>query len=150
MFSRTTTFAGMNVIVRSRSHEAFWPGGLPSCSATKNSGSANPKLAEALAEAEWIVDALLGTGLSRPVEGVMLKVIEAMNAAGRPILALDLPSGLDADTGKPLGAAVRAFATATFVAPKLGFAAHGSAQYTGLVAVIDIGLPRCVLEPYFA
>jgi NAD(P)H-hydrate epimerase len=107
------------------------------------------KLAEALAEADWIVDALLGTGLSRPVEGAISKVIEAMNAAGRPILALDLPSGLDADTGEPLGKAVRAFATATFAAAKLGFSAPGAAAYTGLVAVIDIGLPKCLLEPYF-
>jgi NAD(P)H-hydrate epimerase len=108
------------------------------------------KLANALAEAAWIVDALFGTGLSRPVEGVMSKVIEAMNAGGRPILALDLPSGLDADTGEPLGKAIRAFATATFAAPKLGFTARGAAEYTGRVAVIDIGLPRCLLEPYFA
>jgi NAD(P)H-hydrate repair Nnr-like enzyme with NAD(P)H-hydrate epimerase domain len=53
-------------------------------------------------------------------------VIEALNRSGRPVLALDLPSGLDADTGRPLGVAVRATATATFVAPKLGFAAPGA------------------------
>ena len=64
-----------------------------------------------------------------------------MNRSGKPILALDLPSGLDADTGQPLGVAVRARATATFVAPKLGFAAPGAADYTGEVAVIDIGVP---------
>jgi NAD(P)H-hydrate epimerase len=75
-------------------------------------------------------------------------VIEAMNQAGKPIFALDLPSGLDADTGQPLGAAVRAHATATFVAAKLGFTAPGAADYTGEVAVIDIGLPRCLLAPY--
>jgi NAD(P)H-hydrate epimerase len=71
-----------------------------------------------------------------------------MNQAGKPILALDLPSGLDADTGRPLGAAVHACATATFVASKLGFGAAGASDYTGEVAVIDIGLPRCLLEPY--
>ena len=76
-------------------------------------------------------------------------VIDAMNAAGKPILALDLPSGLDADTGVPLGAAVRAVATATFAAPKLGFSASGAVAYTGQVAVIDIGLPRCLLEPFY-
>ncbi len=94
------------------------------------------------------MDGLLGTGLSRPVEGPLATVIEAMNRSGKPIFALDLPSGLDADTGPPLGVAVRATATATFVAAKLGFAAPGAADYTGEVAVIDIGLPRCLIEPY--
>jgi NAD(P)H-hydrate epimerase len=101
-----------------------------------------------LAQADWLVDGLLGTGLSRPVEGPLCRVIEAMNKSGKPIFALDLPSGLDADSGQPLGVAVRACATATFVAPKLGFSAPGAADYTGVVAVIDIGLPRCLLKPY--
>ena len=87
-------------------------------------------------------------GLSRPVEGPLKAVIEAINDSGKPVFALDLPSGLDADTGRPLGVAVRAEATATFVAPKLGFAAPGAADYTGEVAVIDIGVPRRLLEPF--
>ena len=101
-----------------------------------------------LAGADWVVDALLGTGLTRPVEGILRAVIEAMNRSGKPILALDLPSGLDADTGQPLGVAVRAQATATFVAPKLGFAAPGADAYTGAVTVVDIGVPRAILQPY--
>ena len=107
------------------------------------------RLTMVLADADWLVDGLLGTGLSRPVEGPLRTVIEAMNRSGKPIFALDLPSGLDADTGQPLGVAVRACATATFVAAKLGFTAPGAADYTGEVAIIDIGLPRCLLEPYF-
>jgi NAD(P)H-hydrate epimerase len=103
-----------------------------------------------LAGADWLVDGLLGTGLSRPVEGPLRTVIEAVNASGKPVFALDLPSGLDADTGEPLGVAVRAEATATFVARKLGFSAPGAEDYTGEVAVIDIGLPRRLLEPYYA
>ena len=106
-------------------------------------------LAPILSNADWIVDALLGTGLSRPVEGLLRRAIDAINAAGKPVLALDLPSGLDADTGAPLGAAVRASATATFAGPKLGFSAKGAQAYTGEIAVIDIGLPRCLLEPYY-
>ncbi len=102
----------------------------------------------ALTEADWLVDGLLGTGLSRPVVGPLRSVIEAMNGSGKPIFALDLPSGLDADSGQPLGVAIRACATATFVAPKLGFSAPGAANYTGAVAVIDIGLPRRLLDPY--
>jgi NAD(P)H-hydrate epimerase len=101
-----------------------------------------------LAGADWVVDALLGTGLTRPVEGILRVVIEAMNRSGKPILALDLPSGLDADGGQPLGVAVRARATATFVAPKLGFAAPGVDAYTGKVTVVDIGVPRSLLQPY--
>jgi NAD(P)H-hydrate epimerase len=101
-----------------------------------------------LATADWVVDALLGTGLTRPVEGTLRTVIEAINRCGKPVLALDLPSGLDADIGQPLGAAVRAQATVTFVAPKLGFNAPGADAYTGTVAVVDIGVPRALLEPF--
>jgi NAD(P)H-hydrate epimerase len=101
-----------------------------------------------LAEADWLVDALLGTGLTRPVEGLFHTVISAINRSGKPVLALDLPSGLDADTGQPLGVAVRARATATFVAPKLGFATPGAAAYTGTIKALDIGVPRAILEPY--
>jgi NAD(P)H-hydrate epimerase len=106
------------------------------------------RLSATLGDADWLVDGLLGTGLSRPVDGSLHTVIEAMNHAGKPIFALDLPSGLDADTGQPMGVAVRATATATFVAAKVGFAAPGAADYTGEVAVIDIGLPRLLLEPF--
>jgi NAD(P)H-hydrate epimerase len=106
------------------------------------------RLATSIAATDWIVDGLLGTGLVRPVEGPLSALIELMNSSGKPTLALDLPSGLDADTGCALGVAVRSMATATFVAPKLGFSAAGAADYTGEVAIIDIGLPRRLLEPF--
>src|SRR5690606_9930813 len=67
-----------------------------------------------------IVDALLGTGLDRPVEGAFATAIDALNAAGAPILALDVPSGLDADTGRVMNAAVHADVTVTFVGLKQG------------------------------
>ena len=105
-------------------------------------------LRDRIASAEWLVDALLGTGLSRPVEGPIRAAIEAINDSGRPVFALDLPSGLDADTGTPMGLAVRAEATATFAAAKRGFSAPGALNYTGKVAVIDIGVPRAALEAY--
>ncbi len=100
----------------------------------------------ALNQAEWLVDGVFGTGLSRPIAGLARQVIEHMNHSGKPILALDLPSGLDADTGHAPGIAVRAAATATFAAPKLGFQAPGSFAYTGQIAVIDLGLPRFLLD----
>ena len=112
---------------------------------------ATPERIDALwPDADWLVDALLGTGLTRPVEGLLARAIASMNRSGRPILALDLPSGLDADAGQPLGDAIRAAATATFVAPKLGFARDEARPYTGEVVVIDIGAPRALLEPYKA
>lgn len=99
-----------------------------------------------IAPFDWLVDALLGTGLTRPVEGLLRDVIEAINRSGKPVLALDLPSGLDADTGEPLGVAVKANLTATFVAPKSGFSVSGA--YTGEVVVVDIGAPRVLLEGF--
>lgn len=98
--------------------------------------------------ADWVVDALLGTGLDRPVTGDLQVAIEAINDAGKPVLALDLPSGLDCDTGRPLGVAVRARRTATFVAPKVGFDRPGASAYTGTVHVVPIGVPRRLLEPF--
>ncbi len=115
------------------------------------SQSDDPRLAELeslVADAVWLVDGLLGTGLTRPVEGLLWTVIEVMNRSNKPILALDVPSGLDADTGIPLGNAIRARATATFAAPKLGFAVAGAAAFTCKVAVIDIGLPRGLLKQF--
>ncbi len=100
------------------------------------------------ADADWLVDGLLGTGLDRPVEGLMARAIASMNRSGRPVLALDLPSGLDADSGQPLGDAVRAALTATFVAPKLGFGQPGAGAYTGEVVVVEIGVPRVILAPF--
>lgn len=106
------------------------------------------QLAASLAQADWLVDGIFGTGLSRPVQDPFKCIIELINESGKPIFALDLPSGLDADTGQPLSVAVRAQATATFVAAKKGFEAAGAGSYTGNIAVIDIGLPRCLLAPY--
>ena len=108
------------------------------------------RLDELFREADWVVDGLLGTGLTRPVEGPLRTVIEALNRSGKPVLALDLPSGLDADTGRPQGVAVRATATATFVAPKLGFATPGAEAFTGEVHIVEIGVPRRILEPFQA
>jgi NAD(P)H-hydrate epimerase len=88
---------------------------------------------------DLIADALLGTGLSSEVREPHKGLIEAMNAAGLPIVAVDLPSGLDADAGKPLGACVRATFTVTFAATKKGFA--NALEWTGPVEVVPIGCP---------
>jgi NAD(P)H-hydrate epimerase len=94
-----------------------------------------------------IIDALFGTGLSKPIAGRTRDLILALNAAHATVLAIDLPSGLDCDTGEPLGdACVRATRTVTFVAEKAGFANPGSRQYTGQITVADIGCPRQVID----
>ena len=92
-----------------------------------------------LVEADWIVDALLGTGLRDMVRPDLAVVIDAINHSGRRTLAVDLPSGLDADTGEPLGIAIRATMTATFVARKRGFDNPASVAFTGPVHVLGIG-----------
>ncbi len=99
-----------------------------------------------LSSADWIVDALLGTGTRGSVREPYLTAIAAINRAGKKVLAVDLPSGMDCDTGEPGGACVRADHTATFVARKIGFDAPRSRQFTGEVHVVDIGVPRKLLD----
>lgn len=101
-----------------------------------------------LAGAEWIVDALLGTGLSGPPTAPYAQAIELINRAPGKVLAVDLPSGLDCDTGEPLGPTVKADHTATFVAWKRGFLAPVTYAWTGAVETIDIGAPRALVERF--
>lgn len=105
-----------------------------------------PFAARLPAEFGWCVDALFGTGLTRALESPFAEAIEALNAAGRPVLAIDVPSGLDCDTGEPLGPCVRASHTATFVAAKRGFANPAAATFTGAVHIIGIGAPRELID----
>src|SRR5438093_7014255 len=99
-----------------------------------------------LAKAEWIVDALFGTGLTGPVKKPLDRVIAAINASQTHVLAVDIPSGLDCDTGQPLDPTVRAEHTVTFVAEKKGFAQSSAKEWIGQVHVVDIGAPRRLLE----
>lgn len=94
-----------------------------------------------------IVDAIFGTGLSRPPEGEARAAIEAINAVvDCAVVAADVPSGLDCDTGQPLGACVRADVTVTFVRSKTGFDVPAAGQFTGRVVVADIGAPQAIVE----
>jgi NAD(P)H-hydrate epimerase len=104
------------------------------------------RLEEQLFGAAWIVDALLGTGARGEPRPPLDAVIEQLNAAAAAKLAVDLPSGLDCDTGVPARHTIRAAATCTFVAAKPGFLAPGAQQYTGQVYVLDIGAPRKLIE----
>jgi NAD(P)H-hydrate epimerase len=98
--------------------------------------------------AGWVVDALFGTGLSRPLAEPFNELAALISASGKPVLAIDIPSGLDCDTGEPLGACVKATHTATFVAPKRGFLNPKAREWTGEVHVIDIGAPRKLVDTY--
>lgn len=94
-----------------------------------------------------IIDALFGTGLTQPPRPPEAALIDAANASGHPILAIDLPSGLDCDTGQPLGpSCIRASHTITFVSPKLGFANPASKQFTGPITTADIGAPPELIQ----
>lgn len=97
-------------------------------------------------ESDAVIDAILGTGLNSEVKGLYRRVIEALNALQNPVLAVDVPSGLDATEGKPLGVAVRAAATATFGFLKLGLVVNSGEDYAGRVEVVDIGIPRGLAE----
>jgi NAD(P)H-hydrate epimerase len=88
-----------------------------------------------------ILDALLGTGLSTPITGAYRQAIRLMNEAARPIVAVDMPSGIHADDGALLGEAVRATATVTFGLPKLGLYMGAGIDHAGLIHVVDIGIP---------
>jgi NAD(P)H-hydrate epimerase len=104
------------------------------------------RLRTTLAGADWIVDALFGTGLQGPVRPPFDRVIEAINGSGKRVLAVDIPSGLDCDTGRPMGATVRADHTATVLANKVGFVTPEALPWLGQVHVIDLGVPRCLVS----
>ncbi|MGA2516293.1 MAG: NAD(P)H-hydrate dehydratase [Thermodesulfobacteriota bacterium] len=93
-----------------------------------------------------LIDGIFGTGLDAEVRGYYREVIDHLNTIQKPMVAIDIPSGLDADTGKPLGTAIRAFLTITFGLPKIGHLIPPGIDYVGKVKVIDIGIPRRLVE----
>lgn len=103
-------------------------------------------LARILAHKDLIVDAVLGTGVSREVAGWLAEVIDIINAADREVVAIDIPSGLDADTGQAWGRAVEASVTYTFGHLKKGLTLYPGAALAGEVEVIPIGVPGAVSD----
>lgn len=99
-----------------------------------------------LADADWIVDALLGTGAKGEPRPPLDQAIRVLNDWPAKRLAVDLPSGLDCDTGHPARTTFRADHTCTFVAPKAGFAAAEAKSFVGTCCVIDIGAPKQVMR----
>lgn len=103
-------------------------------------------LALHLTGAAWVVDALLGTGFEGELRPPLPGIIGVLNSCPAKRLAVDLPSGLDCDTGRVSDPTFRADHTCTFVAPKIGFRSDAARQYLGQVHVLDIGAPRKLIE----
>ncbi len=97
---------------------------------------------------DLVVDAIFGTGLTRPVEGAALEAITAINASRAMVLAVDLPSGLDNDSGLPLGSAVRARVTAVTVAPRPAMRMPDARRWFGRTRIVDIGAPTSLLREF--
>jgi NAD(P)H-hydrate epimerase len=109
-------------------------------------GTVEPALPGCLAGAEVVVDALFGAGLSRDLGGGARELVEAMAASGLPVVAVDVPSGVDGDTGAVRGAAARAVASVTFFRRKLGHLLLPGRALCGDVVLAPIGLPGEVLD----
>ena len=154
--------------LHNRGHEVlvYFCGKLPQLEAAGDDVQTNARLVRALgleihelqsseqikqarmsfAEAPLIIDALFGTGLTRTIEDPWRAVIEAANDVECSKLAVDIPSGLDADTGDVLGVCFRAESTVTCVAEKPGFHQAAGPMFCGQVAVAEIGIPREFIE----
>ncbi len=99
-----------------------------------------------LEESDLIIDSLLGTGISKPVRENYERVIEVMNSSGLPIVSIDVPSGVNGDTGEIMGTSVHADVTVTLGLPKVGLLFYPGKSFAGDVAVGDIGIPDEVVE----
>ena len=99
-----------------------------------------------LSNSHAIVDAVFGTGLHGEVTGLAADVVQAINSARKTIIAVDIPSGMDADTGEILGVCVKADCTVTFALPKIGLLTYPGAGSVGNMIVADIGIPKCLFE----
>lgn len=99
-----------------------------------------------LAHSSVIVDAIFGTGLHGDVTGLAADVIDVINSLHRPVVAVDIPSGLDSNTGKVLGVCVNADYTITFALPKIGLVTLPGAERVGDLTVVDIGIPQQLFD----
>lgn len=103
-------------------------------------------LKDSLNHGDLVVDGLLGTGLKGNVTGIVAKIIDLVNFSRLPVIAIDIPSGINGETGKVMGVAVKAHRTVTFGLPKPGLLIHPGCEYTGKLVTADIGIPRKVVD----
>ena len=113
---------------------------------TVHEDMADDDLDELVALHDVLVDGLFGTGLSRPVGGLPARLIDAVHRVAPPVVAIDIPSGVDADSGRVLGCAIEADITVTFAWPKIGHAVFPGRELCGDLRVVDIGIPNLLLE----
>jgi NAD(P)H-hydrate epimerase len=107
------------------------------------------KTKSSLSDYGLLVDAILGTGLTSDVRGLfetVINFINALNRTGIAVFAVDIPSGLNADTGQPCGTCIQAQGTATFGLAKIGHFIYPGAEYTGTLEIIDIGIPGSIVQ----
>jgi NAD(P)H-hydrate epimerase len=104
------------------------------------------KMKKDLEKFDLLIDSIFGTGLDAEVRGYYREVINHLNTLQKPIVAIDIPSGVDANTGKPLGTAIRASLTITFGLPKVGLLISPGLDYVGELKVIGIGFPKSLIE----
>ena len=105
-------------------------------------------LEQKIEEAHLLIDALLGTGFKGALSDGFKTAIEKMNSSGKPILSIDVPSGLDSDSGQTQGSCVRAQLTVAMGAMKKGFLNETAKEFTGKVVVADIGYPHALLQEF--
>lgn len=146
VLARLAMEADLTVVVLSPADVAGLKGDAAAAHAAwrKIGGRVQPFTVAPLQACDVIVDALFGTGSERPLEGEWRAAIEAMNACGRPIFAIDMPSGLHADSGRVLGAAVRAEVTLSFIGLKAGLFTGQGREHSGVILFDDLGVPDAV------
>ena len=99
-------------------------------------------------KSDLVVDAIFGVGIHSTIDGIYEKAIRLINESRKPVVSIDIPSGLDADTGFVHGIAVQATKTVTLALPKRGLFEGEGPRYAGKIEVADIGIPRELLSPF--
>ncbi len=123
-------------------HKLLAPLGIPTIELPDEKSFSNSK--DDMQHVDLWVDAILGTGLKSDVKGYYRDVITFINSLEKPVLAVDIPSGLNSDTGQPCGACIQARATATFAFAKTGHILQPGAAFTGILKIVDIGIPDSI------
>lgn len=99
-----------------------------------------------LQTADLIVDGIFGTGFKGEITGINEDVIRLVNSSAKPVIAIDIPSGIDGKTGRAAGVCIKALKTVTFHLPKLGLVIHPGCEYTGELIAVDIGIPEAASD----
>ena len=105
---------------------------------------ANPKVLKEIKNSDLVVDAIFGIGLNREIGEPYKSIVEAINKSKKKVVAVDVPSGLDATTGKTFGVCIKATQTVTFAVMKKGFLKNQGPRFCGKVIVVDIGIPEAL------